>query len=359
MRVVAQKNRDIVISPVEDILAEIRNGRMVILVDDEDRENEGDLVVPAQFATPDHINFMASYGRGLVCLAMEKPIIDKLGLPPMSKRNTEAFSTAFTVSIEAKEGVTTGISAPDRARTIQVAIDPDSTAEDIVMPGHVFPLAAQEGGVLVRTGHTEAAVDLARLAGLRPAGVICEIMKQDGTMARLPDLAAFAGQHGLKIGTIADLVSYRMRQEKLVENIKKEKLVIDNKEFNAFFFRNTINALESVALVKGQINPENPVAVRVHALDIMQDVVGGASPVQKTLEAFADYDSAVFLLMQSSNGFMPRNEDGAALRHYGIGAQILRDLGVRDMILLTALEKHVIGLHGFGLNIIEQRKLQP
>lgn len=358
MQVVAKgKQEQSCISPIEDIIIDIRNGRMVILVDDENRENEGDLIIPAQFTTPDHINFMATYGRGLICLAMEQSMIDRLGLPPMSKRNTEAYSTAFTVSIEAKHGVTTGISAPDRAHTVQVAIDPESSADDIVMPGHVFPLAAQEGGVLVRTGHTEAAVDLARLAGLRAAGVICEIMKDDGTMARLPDLAEFAARHNVKIGTIADLVSYRMQQEKLIEIIKNETLSIDNVDYKVVYFREKLHGLESIALVKGDISPKKPVIVRVHALDIVKDMLTHNDLIRDTLKAMKNHETAVFLLMQSQTGLLPRESEGDSLRHYGIGAQILRELGVRDMTLLTASEKNVIGLHGFGLNIIEQRGL--
>lgn len=344
-----------VISAIDDILDDMRNGRMVILVDDEDRENEGDLIIPAQFVTPDHINFMATYGRGLICLAMDQASIDRLGLPPMASRNTESFSTAFTVSIEAATGVTTGISAPDRARTIQVAIDPNSTAKDIVMPGHVFPLAARDGGTLVRIGHTEAAVDLARMAGLRPAGVICEIMKDDGEMARLPDLVAFAQKHGMKIGTIADLVAYRMQSEHHVEIVKQETQTIHGQTYDVRFYRDTLKGLESIALVKGDIKPDAPVAVRVHALDVMADMVMGGDPVSRAMVALQTYDCGVVLLMQSQPGLMPREgEADGVLRHYGIGAQILKDIGVRDMILLTSSEKHVIALHGFGLNIIKQ-----
>ena len=346
------------ISAIEDILNDIRNGRMVILVDDEDRENEGDLIIPAQFVTPDHVNFMATYGRGLICLAMSQDSIDRLGLPPMAARNTEAFSTAFTVSIEARHGVTTGISAPDRARTIQVAIDPASTAEDIVMPGHIFPLCAKDGGTLVRTGHTEAAVDLARLCGLRPAGVICEIMKDNGEMARLPDLIAFAQRHSLKIGTIADLVSYRLSQENLIGKIKTESVSIDNVEYSCVTYTNTINGLQSIAVIKGSVTPDQPTAVRVHALDVMKDVIGGQNPSQKAIKAMESYDKGVFLLMQSSKTMRHETQDSnGALRHYGIGAQILKDIGVRDMILLTSSEKHVIGLQGFGLNIIRQESI--
>jgi len=347
------------ISPITDILDDIRNGKMVILIDDEDRENEGDLIMPAQFVTPDHINFMATHGRGLICLAMDQAGIDRLSLPPMAARNTETFSTAFTVSIEAKHGVTTGISAPDRARTIQVAIDPTSTPDDIVMPGHIFPLAAKDGGTLVRTGHTEAAVDLARLCGLRPAGVICEIMKDDGEMARLPDLIAFAQHHGMKIGTIADLVAYRLEKDQLITRISEENTTINKVDYRCLTYHNDMNPLQSIAIVKGDISPTAPTAVRVHALDIMRDVIGGQNPVHQAITAMQDYECGVFLLMQSSTTMretQPQDKDGT-LRHYGIGAQILKDIGVRDMVLLTSSEKHVIGLQGFGLNIIQQETL--
>lgn len=346
------------ISSIDDILEDIRNGRMVILVDDEDRENEGDLIIPAQFATPDHINFMATYGRGLICLAMDQASIDRLQLPQMTARNTEAFSTAFTVSIEAKDGVTTGISASDRAKTIQVAIDPQSTSNDIVMPGHIFPLAAKDGGTLVRTGHTEAAVDLATLCGLRPAGVICEIMKDDGEMARLPDLVAFAQMHGMKIGTIADLVSYRLSQEKNITRIDEDITTIDGENFKTITYSNKINNLQAIAVIKGYINPAQPTAVRVHSLDIKRDILGAKNPIHQAMSAMQKYDQGVFLLMQSGTKMMPEAEtkDGA-LRNYGIGAQILKDLGVSDMILLSSSEKHVAGLNGFGLNIIKQESI--
>ena len=346
------------ISSTEEILSDISNGRMVILVDDEDRENEGDLIIPAQFVTPDHINFMATYGRGLICLAMDNQSINRLGLEPMTSRNTESFSTAFTVSIEAKEGVTTGISAADRAKTIQVAINPSSKSDDIVTPGHIFPLAAKDGGTLVRTGHTEAAVDLSRLCGLYPAGVICEIMKDDGEMARLPDLISFGQKHAVKIGTIADLVSYRLTQEKLIQNIKETILVIDNINYKTIYYKNKINNMDSIAVIKGAIKPHHPTAVRVHSLNIEQDIILGKNPVTEALKAMQKYDCGVFLLMQSHDGMMPakQSEDGI-LRNYGIGAQILKDIGITEMILLTSSEKHVIGLQGFGLNIIKQETL--
>jgi len=344
------------LSSTEEILTDIRNGRMVILVDDEDRENEGDLIIPAQFVTPDHINFMATHGRGLICLAMDQDNVDRLGLPPMAARNTEAFSTAFTVSIEAREGVTTGISAADRARTIQVAIDPNATHQDIVTPGHIFPLSAKDGGTLVRTGHTEAAVDLARLCGLRPAGVICEIMNDDGTMARLPDLVSFAQHHGMKVGTIADLVSYRMQHEKLVDVVGQDTITIDDIDYKKIVYSNTMNDMQGIAIVKGDVSPNQPTAVRVHALNVEKDILMGEQPLHKALTAMESYETGVFLLMQSSNHLMEKDDSKEGeLRNYGVGAQILKDIGVRDMILLTSSEKHVIALRGFGLNILKQQ----
>lgn len=346
------------LSPAAEIIAEAREGRMFILVDDEDRENEGDLIIPAQMATPATVNFMATHGRGLICLAMERPMIERLGLAPMVRRNTEAFSTAFTVSIEASSGVSTGISAPDRARTIQVAIDPNAQAADVVTPGHVFPLQAVDGGVLVRAGHTEAAVDIARLAGLRPAGVICEIMNEDGTMARLPDLVAFAQRHAIKVGTIADLIAFRLQTEKLVE--KTDEQVIESRYgglFRLITYRNRLNGTDVCALVKGTPAAGVPTLVRVHPLHMAADVFGaGDSGLHQSMQAIADAGAGVVVLLKGmAQGAAP--DTGQALRSYGIGAQILRDLGVHDMILLTHAAKHVIGLNGFGLNIVEQRHL--
>ncbi|NBX65821.1 MAG: 3,4-dihydroxy-2-butanone-4-phosphate synthase [Proteobacteria bacterium] len=343
-----------VLSSAAELIAEAREGRMFILVDDEDRENEGDLIIPAQMATPATINFMATHGRGLICLAMESAMIQRLGLSMMVKRNTENFSTAFTVSIEAKEGVSTGISAPDRARTIQVAIDPHASASDIVTPGHIFPLQAQDGGVLVRAGHTEAAVDLARLAGLRAAGVICEIMKDDGTMARLPDLVAFAQLHNLKIGTIADLIAFRLQTEKLVERMSEQ--TIQSKFGGAFrmiTYRNRLNGVDVQALVCGEVTPDKPTLVRVHALHVASDVLGaGPSGLHSAMEAIGQAGAGVVVLLKGM-----ASDDKNILRSYGIGAQVLRDLGVHDMILLTHSAKHIIGLNGFGLNIVEQRTI--
>lgn len=343
-----------VLSSAAEIIAEAREGRMFILVDDEDRENEGDLIIPAQMATPAAINFMAMHGRGLICLAMERAMTDRLGLSMMVRRNTEAFSTAFTVSIEAREGVSTGISAPDRARTIQVAIDPEAGPHDVVTPGHIFPLQAQDGGVLVRAGHTEAAVDIARLAGLRAAGVICEIMKEDGTMARLPDLVPFAQRHNIKMGTIADLIAFRLQTEKLVERMAEQ--VIQSRFGGAFrmiTYKNRLNGMDVHALVRGEIQADRPTPVRVHALNIAHDVLGaGESGLHQAMEAIAAEGQGVVVLLKGMAG-----EDTQTLRSYGIGAQVLRDVGVGDMILLTHSTKHIIGLNGFGLNIVEQRQI--
>jgi len=350
-----------VLSPAAELIAEAREGRMFILVDDEDRENEGDLIVPAQMATPATINFMATHGRGLICLAMERAMVERLGLPPMVKRNTENFSTAFTVSIEAREGVSTGISAPDRARTIQVAIDPNATSGDVVTPGHVFPLQAVDGGTLVRAGHTEAAVDIARLAGLRPAGVICEIMKDDGTMARLPDLVAFAQFHKLKVGTIADLIAFRLQTEKLVEKTSEKDITSAfGGSFRMVTYRNRLDNSDVFALVYGEVAPDKPTPVRVHVMNMAADVLGvGESALQQAMKAVADAGAGVIVLMKGMS--MAADADAQDSRHilrsYGIGAQILRDLGVQDMILLTHSAKHIIGLNGFGLNIVEQRPL--
>lgn len=344
-----------VLSSAAELVAEARDGRMFILVDDEDRENEGDLIIPAQMATPAIVNFMATYGRGLICLSMERPMIERLGLSMMVSRNRDQHSTAFTVSIEAKEGVTTGISAPDRARTIQVAIDPESSAQDIVTPGHIFPLQAVDGGVLVRAGHTEAAVDIARLAGLRPAGVICEIMKDDGEMARLPDLVSFAQKHNLKVGTIADLIAFRLQNEKLVERMSEQ--MIDSKhggQWRMMTYRNRLNGSEAIALVKGTPQEGKATLVRMHAMNLVSDVLGaGDSGLHQAMEMIGQEGAGIVVLLKT----MAPQDDKQILRSYGIGAQILRDLDVHDMTLLTHTAKHVIGLQGFGLNIVEQRSL--
>ena len=356
------------ISPIEDILEDARNGRMFILVDAEDRENEGDLVIPAQFATPDAVNFMAKFGRGLICLAVTQQRARDLRLEMMARENRESMGTAFTVSIEAKEGVTTGISAADRARTIAVAIDPSKGWDDIVTPGHVFPLVARDGGVLVRAGHTEAAVDISRMAGLAPSGVICEIMNDDGSMARLPDLVAFAQLHGLRIGTIADLIAYRRRTERYLER----KLETDLKTqagglFRMVVYRNTLDGVEHAALVKGRISGDRPTLVRVHKMDLVSDALGEAGERAGVLEAAirrigrADEGGVIVLVRDPdpralSRRFgmdpLPPAEHGERrLREYGVGAQILRDLGVRRMTLVSDHPQNIAGLDGYGLSI--------
>ncbi|MFN7264330.1 MAG: 3,4-dihydroxy-2-butanone-4-phosphate synthase [Phenylobacterium sp.] len=360
------------ISPIEDIIEDARNGRPYILVDAEDRENEGDVIIPAQFATPEQINFMAKHARGLICLSITGDRARQLRLPPMAVDNQSGHGTAFTVSIEAREGVTTGISAHDRAHTIAVAVDPTKGADEIVSPGHVFPLVARDGGVLVRAGHTEAAVDISRLAGLNPAGVICEIMKDDGSMARLPDLVAFAQTHGLKIGTIADLIAYRRRTERQVERVLETP--IDSAfggRFRMVIYRNTLDRTEHMVLTRGRIEPDRPTLVRMHRLDLAADVIGAGGArsgfVRKALEALAAADGAgVAVFISDSNpawlseryGADPGVDHGAnVLRDYGVGAQILIDLGVRDMVLLTNSATVLPGSAGYGLRIVERRPL--
>jgi 3,4-dihydroxy 2-butanone 4-phosphate synthase/GTP cyclohydrolase II len=355
------------IASAAEIIEEARAGRLFILVDDEDRENEGDLVIPAQFATPDAINFMAKHARGLICLAMTRNRCERLGLPLMSQANGSRHETAFTVSIEAREGVTTGISAADRAHTVAVAINPELGREDIVSPGHVFPLMAREGGTLVRAGHTEAAVDIARLAGLIPAGVICEIMNDDGTMARLPDLVAFAQRHNLKLGTIADLIAHRRRTERLVK--RGEQGLVPGPHgglWRMVAYQSKVDGVEHVALVKDDISGDAPVLVRMHAVDTISDLLGGTH-VDSLHGAFAQIaaaDRGVVVLIRENrpDAVSERIRDlvagkraKPALRDYGIGAQILLDLGVKDMILLSNHKRTIIGLEGYGLNVVEQR----
>lgn len=354
------------ISPTEELVDDMRNGRMIILVDDEDRENEGDLVIPAQMATPDVINFMAKYGRGLICLPMTEDRIEKLGLPLMSTNNQSRHETAFTTSIEAREGVSTGISTADRAHTIAVAIDPTKGAADIATPGHIFPLRAKDGGVLVRTGHTEASVDLARMAGLTPAAVICEIMNEDGTMARMSDLIGFAQFHGLKIGTIADLISYRRRHERLVERIGDYEI---NSHYGGVFtlrvYRTTISKTEHVALIKGDLSADSePPMVRMHALKPMEDILfhqtGHEGLLQKSMEKIGEAGRGAIVVINSGEQFsdMLKRAQGQTvetppeLRDYGVGAQILLDLGVTDMTLLSNTSRTLVGLEGYDLNIV-------
>ncbi len=363
------------LSSPEEIIEDARNGRMFILVDDQDRENEGDLIIPAQMATPDAINFMAKFGRGLICLALSHQRIADLDLPFMARENDSRHQTAFTVSIEAREGVTTGISASDRARTIAAAIDPTKGKDDIVTPGHIFPLEARDGGVLVRTGHTEAAVDVCRLAGLNPSGVICEIMNEDGTMARLHDLVAFAQHHNLKIGTIADLIAYRLKNDRIIQRALETTLdSIHGGGYRMIVYVNRMAYAEHVALIKGDLDADGPVPVRVHALNVLEDVLGDdatgkAGELTRAMEMIGEFGRGVVVLIREPkptsllerlNAQQVEGEHrGGALRDYGVGAQILLDLGISDMILLSNTERTIVGLEGYGLNVVERRPIPP
>ncbi|WP_225030111.1 3,4-dihydroxy-2-butanone-4-phosphate synthase [Xinfangfangia pollutisoli] len=349
------------ISSTDEIIEDARNGRMFILVDHEDRENEGDLVIPAQMCTPSAINFMATHGRGLICLALPGSRIDALGLPLMSPKNSSRHETAFTLSIEAREGVTTGISAADRARTVSVAIDPTKGAADIATPGHIFPLRARDGGVLVRAGHTEAAVDVSRLAGLNPSGVICEIMNDDGTMARLPDLISFAQKHGLKIGTISDLIAYRRRHDNLVnETSVKAVTSVHGGDWLMRIYTDETHRDDHVVLTKGDLSTPEPVLVRVHALNPLEDVLGigegGGLPAAMRLIA-AEGRGAVILLRDTTAKMVEAGEHSPqTLRQYGLGAQILSALGLSEIILVTnSPQPRFIGLEAYGLSIAGTR----
>lgn len=357
------------LSSIEDIIADAAAGRMFILVDDEDRENEGDLVIPAEKADAAAINFMAKHGRGLICLALSEKRVMELNLPLMSPHNQTRHQTAFTISIEAREGITTGISAADRARTVAVAIDPAKSARDIISPGHVFPLVARDGGVLVRAGHTEAAADIARLAGLTPAGVICEIMNDDGTMARLPDLMKFAKGHDLKIATIAELIAYRRRQERLVEKTFETPFSARfGGEFILKVYRNILTHTEHVVFQKGNIVPGKPTLVRMHAVDLIGDLLLDKEPasgyLQAALKAIGEHGSGVLVLLREPkpDAISARlNKDGLPpeIRDYGIGAQILLDLGIREMTLLSNSKRQIVGLDGYGLSVVGYHPISP
>ena len=368
-----QRGNTEVLVGTEAIIDEARNGRMFILVDDDDRENEGDLVIPAQMATPEAVNFMARHGRGLVCLALTKDRADQLGLEPMARTNRSRNETAFTVSIEAKEGISTGISAADRARTVSVAIDAANGPDAIVSPGHVFPLVARPGGVLVRTGHTEAAVDVARLAGLNPSAVICEIMSDDGSMARLDDLMDFARTHGLKIGTIRDLIAYRLKKDHLVERTASTLFrAKSGAEWEAQVFRDKASGEEQLALVHGTLNTDEPVLVRMHSLDLFADVIGESCARSGVLQGAMrmierEGSGVVVTLHAAAPGSLSRSidlragkpvEGGDAVRAYGTGAQILAALGIHDMILLSNTRHAPVALAGYGLAIIDERPIE-
>ena len=359
------------LSPIEDVLEDAKNGRMFILVDDEDRENEGDLIIPSQMATPDAINFMATHGRGLICLTMTAERSEELGLEMMSQNNRTRHHTAFTTSIEAAEGVTTGISAADRAHTVAVAIDPTKSKDDIVTPGHVFPIIARRGGVLVRAGHTEAAVDIARLAGLIPSGVICEIMNDDGTMARLPDLVEFAKKHNLKLATIADLIAYRRRNDNLVECIDETN--VDSEfggEFKMRAYMAKDDGIQHFTLVKGDPTKAKKVLVRMHSFNIFEDLLGQKGPrtgqFKRAMVELGKEECGVMVFLRENRKTYITDEiakkDQKAqnkspnIKNYGIGAQILLDLGVKDFVLLSDSEQNVVGIEGYGLNIVGHQR---
>lgn len=361
------------IAPLEDILSDARRGRPFIIIDDSAEENTGHLVVAAQFATPSNVNFMARFARGLICLAIPQDAAGRLGLQPMPRSDTSAREL-FTVSIEAREGVTTGISAFDRARTVAVAVDPGSTAHDIVSPGHVFPMIVREGGVLVSSGHGEAGVDIARIAGLTPAAMICELLDGHGEMSRLPALLEFASEHGLLVGTVADLISYRRRSENLVERVATAPFSSSyGGDVTLHVYRDAIDGGEHIAMVRGDLRGVEPTLVRVHQVDLTTDLLGWTAArkdyVPNALRAIAEHDGpavAIFLHDPSPTSIADRINGGRqdymtanATRDYGLGAQILLDLGVRDMILLTSSSQKLAAIEGFGLRILERREILP
>ena len=358
------------LSPIEEIIHDAHNGKMFILVDEADRENEGDLILPAQMVTPESINFMAKYGRGLICLALTKQRINELELPLMNPLNQKNDLTAFTISIEAKEGVSTGISAADRAHTISIAINNNRSKEDIVSPGHIFPLMAWDGGVLERAGHTEAAVDISKIAGLNPSGVICEIMNDDGSMARLPELVDFSTKHNLKIGTVSDLIKYRLKNSKIIKLISERNFESEmGKDFKLKIFQNTLSDEKHYALVKNLSTSDKPVYVRMHKLDVTKDIFEEKNlfgdEISKSFKVIKEKGSGAIVLINSNMSpnieqiFNRRDsrDSKLELREYGVGAQILLELGLHKIVLLSNSNKKIIALDGFDLEIISQEKI--
>ena len=358
------------LSSIEEIIEDAKKGKMYILVDDPSRENEGDLIIPAQMVSADAVNFMAKYGRGLICLALSKKRTDELELPLMNPSNQKNDLTAFTISIEAKDGITTGISAADRAHTVSVAIDSNKTKQDIVSPGHIFPVMAWAGGVLERAGHTEAAVDISTIAGLNPSGVICEIMSDDGSMARLPELIVFAKKHSLKIGTVSDLIKYRLKNDKIIEMIKERNFESEmGKDFKLKIFQNTLSGEKHYALVKNLTKNDEPKYVRMHKLDITKDIFEEKNlfgdEISKSFKIIEERGSGAIVLINSDMApkiekiFNRREtkDNKLELREYGVGAQILLELGLRKIILLSNSNKKIIALDGFNLEIVDQEKI--
>ncbi len=363
-------NSEINLSAIEEIIADAKNGKMYILVDDPDRENEGDLIIPGQYANSESINFMAKYGRGLICLAMTKNRIQELDLPLMNPKNQKNDLTAFTVSIEAKEGVTTGISASDRAHTISVAINNDKNKDDLIYPGHVFPLMAWDGGVLERAGHTEAAVDISKIANLNPSGVICEIMSDDGTMARLPEILRFAKHHNLKVGTVSDLIKFRLKKTKIVKLISERPFESEmGSGFSLKVFQNTISGEKHYALVKNIKNSNDPIIVRMHKLNITKDIFEEknifGSEIKSAFQFIENSGAGAIVLINRDmspnilKAFNKREktQNKLELREYGVGAQILSLLGIKKIILLTNTKKRIIALDGFNIEIVGQQKI--
>jgi len=356
------------LASIEQIIDDAANGKMFILVDDEDRENEGDIVIPAQFCDAAAINFMAKHARGLICLTLTKKRVAELNLPLMSQSNQSRHQTNFTVSIEAREGVSTGISAADRAHTVQTAINSQSPSYDIVTPGHIFPLAARDGGVLVRAGHTEAAVDISRMAGLNPSGVICEIMNDDGTMARLPELLEFAKHHKMNVASIADLIAYRRKNEKLIEKMAEGNFKSEFGDFEMKVYRNKLEYAEHIVLVKGDVSKGTPL-VRMHSYNILDDALGDLSKgrngqLQKAIEMISAEEAGAIVIIRSPNRsavsdqVAPAGSGQGEIREYGIGAQILQDIGISDMVLLTNSPKSVVALEGYGLKIVDRKEIR-